>query len=80
MEDKKYVIKKNKVDPFQPHDKGAFFIGYLSDFDEHTLVYKLTKSIFEAHTFNLYDGALAVAKLNKLNMLFYEICTIDEID
>jgi hypothetical protein len=29
---------------------------------------------------NLRQGALAVAKLNKLNMRFYELCAYEEIE
>lgn len=72
-----FVIKEHKVDPFEPHPRDAFFIGYITNFDEHSLAYKLSKSIFDAHKFELSDCALALSKLNKLNMRFYEICLYD---
>jgi hypothetical protein len=53
-------------------------IGFLTDFDHHTLAFKTTKSPLYASIMNIEQGALAVAKLNKLNMRFYELCHYDK--
>ena len=65
--------------PFDPQEQDQFLIGYLKDFDHHTMAFKITKSPLYASIMNLRQGALAVSKLNKLNMRFYELCTYDEI-
>jgi|APGre2960657404_1045060.scaffolds.fasta_scaffold07612_5 hypothetical protein len=76
---KKYSIKEHMASPFDPQEQDQFLIGYLKDFDHHTMAFKITKSPLYASIMNLRQGALAVAKLNKLNMRFYELCAYDEI-
>jgi len=77
---KKYSIKEHMASPFDPQEKDQFLIGYLKDFDHHTMAFKITKSPLYASIMNLRQGALAVAKLNKLNMRFYELCAYEEIE
>ena len=76
---KKYSIKEHMASPFDPQEKDQFLIGYLKDFDHHTMAFKITKSPLYASIMNLRQGALAVSKLNKLNMRIYELCAYDEI-
>jgi hypothetical protein len=75
---KKYVIKEHKVSPFDKHEPDQFFLGFLTDFDHHTLAFKTTKTPLHASIMNLREAALAVAKLNKMNMRFYELCDYDK--
>jgi hypothetical protein len=55
-------------------------LATLKDFDHHTMAFKITRSPLYASIMNLSKGALAVAKLNKLNMRFYELCAYEEIE
>jgi hypothetical protein len=75
---KKYLIKEHQVNPFEKHEPDQFLIGFLTDFDHLTLAFKTTKSPLYASIMNIEQGALAVAKLNKLNMRFYELCHYDK--
>jgi hypothetical protein len=75
---KKYVIKEHKVSPFDKHEPDQFFLGFLTDFDHYTLAFKTTKLPLHASIMNLREAALAVAKLNKMNMRFYELCDYDK--
>jgi hypothetical protein len=77
---KKYSIKEHMASPFDPQEQDQFLIGYLKDFDHHTMAFKITKSPLYASIMNLRQGALAVSKLNKLNMRFYELCAYEEIE
>lgn len=71
---KKYVIKEHKVNPFDPFQTDQYLMGYLEYLDHITLAYKHTPHLVCASIMTLQEGALAVAKLNKLNMRFYELC------
>ena len=76
---KKYSIKEHMASPFDPQQEDQFLIGYLTELDHHTMAFKTTRTPLYASIMNLKQGALAVAKLNKLNMRFYELCAYDEI-
>jgi hypothetical protein len=75
---KKYVIKEHKVNPFETHEPDQYLVGFLTDFDQDTMAFKTTKILLHASIMNLRDAALAVAKLNKMNMRFYELCDYDK--
>lgn len=74
-----FVIKKHKLDPFKievnapPTQRNNALIGYLADVSLYSLTYFTVSNKKFATRLNLYDASLLVAKLNKLNLLFYEI-------
>lgn len=74
-----FVIKKHAIDPFiipvteEQTNRSQKLIGYLSDVDKWALCYFIVSNKKFASKFTLYDASLLIAKLNKLNLLFYEI-------
>lgn len=74
-----YVIKKHSADPFripvyaEQEVRQEGFVGYLADVDLNSLTYVTVGSEKFATRFNMYNASLLVAKLNKLNLRFYEI-------
>lgn len=74
-----YVIKKHTVTPFDigvydaPAIRRINAVGYLADVDIDTLKYVTVSDKAMASEFFLYDAALLLSKLNKLNLCFYEI-------
>ena len=75
-----YVIKKYGVDAFkvpisidEKDLRTQKFMGYLSEVNEYNLSYFLAFNKNFASKLTLKQAALLVAKLNKLNLLFYEI-------
>lgn len=76
-----YTIKKHTKNAFEVNvyanklDRSITADGYLSDVDLQYLQYRVVKNKSFASKFNLHDASLLVAKLNKLNLIFYEIET-----
>jgi|694.fasta_scaffold46866_4 hypothetical protein len=85
MSNKNYVIKKHQSNPFDiaVHadilERNVNLEGYLCDVDIYTCQYTVVKSPILASRYNIADASLLVAKLNKLNMRFYEIDQIQNI-
>lgn len=74
-----FVIKKHKLDPFRlevdatPTVRNNALVGYLADVSLYSLNYCTVSNKKFATRFTLYHASLLVAKLNKLNLLFYEL-------
>lgn len=74
-----YVIKEHSASPFDIQvsadgiERSKNGIGYLADLDKYSLTYRLVNTKTFAKTFNLHDASLLIAKLNKMNMRFYEL-------
>jgi hypothetical protein len=74
-----YIVKKHSTNPFdigihdKPIPRGMGSMGYLSNIDLFSLAYEIVHQKEAATKLSLYDVSLLVAKLNKLNLHFYEI-------
>jgi hypothetical protein len=74
-----FVIKEHSASPFDipvladTLERSKNSIGYLADVDKYSLSYRIVNNKSIAKVFNLHDASLIVAKLNKMNMRFYEI-------
>jgi len=74
-----YVIKEHSVNPYDIAvladgvERNRNAVGYLADLDKYSLTYRLVNNKQFGKAFNLHDASLIVAKLNKLNMRFYEL-------
>ena len=74
-----FVIKEHSASPFDIPvladilERSKNSIGYLADVDKYSLSYRIVNNKSIAKVFNLHDASLIVAKLNKMNMRFYEI-------
>lgn len=85
MSNKEYVIKKHQINPFDIAihsdviERNINFEGYLADVDLYQCQYHVVKSPILASRFTLNDASLLTAKLNKLNMRFYEVEHINNI-
>lgn len=72
-----YVIKEHKVSPFTWHMPDEYLVGYITDLDLHTLAYRTCNGVMAASLLTLPEAAKAIAKLNKLNMRYFEICKFE---
>jgi hypothetical protein len=82
--DMQFVIKEHSASPFDipvladGMERNKNGIGYLADLDKYSLTYRLVNNKQFGKVFNLHDASLIVAKLNKMNMRFYELELYEE--
>lgn len=72
-----YIVKEHSCSPFDVshslEERNKCLLGYLTNINTYTLTFRTSPSPYVATKLSMFEAALLISKLNKLNLRFYEI-------